>query len=60
MGVSNIGTNMLPKMGALRHPYALVFQRGVASSAKLDPVQVISKKIMTRNVTLKIVGSTVV
>ena len=59
MGVSNIGTNMLPKMGALRHPYALAFQRGVASSAKLDPVQV-GMKIMTRNVTLKIVGSTVV
>ena len=59
MGVSNIGTNMLPKMGALRPPYALAFQRGVASSAKLDPVQV-TKKIMTRNLTLEIVGSTVV
>merc|ERR1719312_2348213 len=39
MGMSNIGTNMLPKMGALRHSHALAFQRGVASSAKLDPVQ---------------------
>ena len=60
MGVNiggNIGTNMLPNIGAkvgtkaacsskalgsmkaLRHPYALAFQRGVASSAKLDPVQ---------------------
>ena len=54
----NIGTNMLPNVGAktgtkaafnlkklrslrgLGLPYVLAFQRGMASSAKLDPVQV--------------------
>ena len=54
----NIGTNMLPNVGAktgtkaafnlkelgsmrgLGLPYALAFQRRMASSAKLDPVQV--------------------
>ena len=67
----NIGTNMLPNIGAklgtnsraLGNMKALAFQRGMASSAKLDPVQVcktMSPPTMRINFVPQFVGSTVI